>query len=332
MMGAFQLLPESNMGFAILRTQKLKSGIAVRRSMKHAFREQDTPNADPARHQENTHLGAVDVDEALAKFNARLPAKVRSNAVLAVEYLITASPEDMKGKSRQEQDAYFRDGLEWLKKRHGAENVVYAGIHRDETTPHMYAYVVPLDRQGKLNCRAFLGGAQALREMQTDFAQQVGRQHGLERGVEGSKARHTSIQQYYARVNEATPQKLAIDVPDAKLLEGKEAYGRRVAQAVIDQAGPRMAQLQAKAAHADLAKQQAAAAEKARADAELRFAQRERLIQVEREKVAERDKEIRGLKLIVANGGQKLVEYQVALRAQLDKVKARLAQSKGPER
>lgn len=302
------------MGFAILRTQKLKSGIAVRRSMKHAFREQDTPNADPARHQENTHLGAADVDEALAKFNARLPAKVRSNAVLAVEYLITASPEDMKGKSRQEQDAYFRDGLEWLKKRHGAENVVYAGIHRDETTPHMYAYVVPLDRQGKLNCRAFLGGAQALREMQTDFADKVGRQHGLERGLEGSKARHTSIQQYYARVNQAMPQKLDIEVPEAKLIEGKETYGRRVAQAVIDQVGPRMSQLQAKAAHADLAKQQAAAAEKARADAELRFAQRERLIQVEREKLAAKEKEVKAFKLALYNGGEMLAKVQKEVR------------------
>jgi len=323
MMGAFQPLPESNMGFAILRTQKLKSGIAVRRSMKHAFREQDTPNADPARHQENTHLGAADVDEALAKFNARLPAKVRSNAVLAVEYLITASPEDMKGKSRQEQDAYFRDGLEWLKQRHGAENVVYAGIHRDETTPHMYAYVVPLDRQGKLNCRAFLGGAQALREMQTDFADRVGLQHGLQRGLEGSKARHTSIQQYYARVTQAMPQKLDIEVPEAKLIEGKEAYGRRVAQAVVDQVGPRMSQLQAKAAHADLARQKAAVAEKARADAELRFAQRERLIQVEREKVATKIKEVQALQLALYNGGDQLVQKQVEVRAYYDNLKSK---------
>lgn len=325
-MGAFQPLPRSNMGFAILRTQKLKSGIAVRRSMKHAFREQDTPNADPDRAQENTHLGAADVDEALAKFNARLPAKVRSNAVLAVEYLITASPEDMKGKSRQEQDAYFRDGLEWLKQRHGAENVVYAGIHRDETTPHMYAYVVPLDRQGKLNCRAFLGGAQALREMQTDFADKVGLQHGLERGLEGSKARHTSIQQYYARVNQAMPQKLDIEVPEAKLIEGKEAYGRRVAQAVVDQVKPRMAQLQAKAAYADLAKQQAAAAEKARADAELRYAQRERLIQVERQKVEAKHKEILDLKTVLYNGGAKLVEKQAEIRQHYEKLRAKQVQ------
>lgn len=307
----------------------------------HAFREQDTPNADPSRTQGNTHIGAADVDAALKCFNARLPEKVRKNAVLAVEYLMTASPEDMKGKSRQEQDAYFRDGLEWLKHRHGAENVIYAGIHRDETTPHLYAYVVPLDRQGKLNCRAFLGGAKALSEMQTDFAQQVGRQHGLQRGLEGSKARHTSIQQYYARVNEATPKTPSIDVPDAKLLEGKETYGRRVAQSVLDQMAPEVVALRAKAAHTDLAQQQAAAAEKARQEAELRFAQRERLIQVEREKAKERDEQLEKykgersrLRLLIANGGDALVRYQAELRAKLDKARDTLTKqrSQGVER
>ena len=192
------------MGYAILRTQKLKSGIAVRRSLAHAFRARETANADANRTPRNTHIGAANVDEALAKFNDRLMTqdKVRKNAVLAVEFLITASPEDMHGKSRQDQDAYFGDALKWLETKHGSENVVYAGIHRDETTPHMYAYVVPIDARGKLNCRSFLGGAKALTMMQTDFAEKVGRQHGLQRGIEGSKSRHTSIQQYYSRVNQ----------------------------------------------------------------------------------------------------------------------------------
>ena len=200
MMGEFNRC-EQIMKYAILRTQKLKSGYAVRRSLMHAFREQDTPNADASLTPENTHFRASDVDEALERFNARLPKKVRSNAVLAIEYLVTGSPEAIHGKTRQEQDAYFSDALKWLETRHGKENVVYAGVHRDETTPHMYAYVVPLDERGKLNCRSFLGGAKALGEMQTDFAKRVGLAHGLERGIEGSKARHTSIQQYYARAN-----------------------------------------------------------------------------------------------------------------------------------
>ncbi|MEL7596505.1 MobV family relaxase [Aeromonas veronii] len=198
------------MAFAILRTQKLKAAVAVRRSLKHAFRAQDTPNADPTRLGENSHFGANSVDEAMKAFQNRLPEKIRKNGVLAIEYLITGSPDGMNSKSRCDQDAYFTDALAWLKERHGAENLIYAGIHRDETTPHLYAYVVPLDPQGKLNCRHFLGGAKALSQMQTNFAEQVGQRHGLQRGIEGSKARHTTVRQYYAALLQEIPAPLAI--------------------------------------------------------------------------------------------------------------------------
>jgi hypothetical protein len=188
----------NSMGYAILRTQKLKSKQEVRRSLKHSFRAQETPNADPMRTPENTHIGAKNTLDAMQKIEACLPSKIRKNGVWAIEYLITASPEDMQGKTRAQQDAYFTDARQWLEDRHSAENVVYAGIHRDETTPHMYAYVVPIDGKGNLNCRAFLGGAKALSKMQTDFADRVGKKHALQRGIEGSKARHSKVRQFYA--------------------------------------------------------------------------------------------------------------------------------------
>ncbi len=309
------------MGKAIIRMQKLKSPVAVRRSMKHAFREQDTPNADPSRTPENTHIGAADVGEALERFNARLPDKVRSNAVLAVEYLITASPDEMRGKAREEQDAYFGDALKWLEAKHGKENVVYAGIHRDETTPHMYAYVVPIDERGKLNCRAFYGEKEALSKMQTDFADKVGKQHGLERGLEGSRARHTDIRQYYARVQAATPRTPDIDVPDGKLLEGKEAYGQRVAKAVLEQIAPELVALRAKAQQTDLAQQQVKVAEQAKAQAELSFQQRENLLKVEREKVKDSAEKTKDLIQTIARGGEPLAKLQAAFRDRIEQSK-----------
>lgn len=245
------------MGYAILRLQKLKAGVAVRRSLKHAFREQETPNADPERLSDNSHLGAANVEEAMQRFQERLPAKVRSNAVLAVEFLVTGSPEAMAGKSKVEQDAYLHDALDWLKQRHGAENVFYAGIHRDETTPHLYAYVVPLDAQGKLNCRSFYGGAAALRQMQSDFADRVGKRHGLERGIEGSRATHQRVQRHYSALSKDEPVP-EIDVPQPGLIEGREHYGQRVAQAVIDQVQPERAALLARAATADADRKRAA--------------------------------------------------------------------------
>ena len=179
------------MKYAILRTQKLKATGAVWRSLKHAFREQPTPNADPAKAAQNAHVGATSAAEAMQRVRDRLPEKRRKDAVLAIEYLITASPEAMQAKDGRAQTAYFDDALKWLRERHGAANVVYAGIHRDESTPHMYAYVVPLDEAtGRLNARRWLGGSKALSEIQTDFAATVGARHGLERGIKCSRAKH----------------------------------------------------------------------------------------------------------------------------------------------
>ena len=243
--------------FAILRTQKLKSAVAVHRSMKHSFRAQDTPNADAELAHHNEHFGAHSVAEGMAAFRARLPESFRKDAVQAIEYLMTASPEAMASKSREEQDAYFRDALDWLKGRHGAENVVYAGIHRDETTPHMYAYVVPRDPEtGRLNAKRWLGGAKALRDMQTEYAEQVGKRHGLERGLEGSKSRHTTIKDYYGRVEKGSEQTPRVDVPDPSMGDrvNVRAYGEKVAASVVGQLRPKWQELTAKASELEAAK------------------------------------------------------------------------------
>lgn len=215
------------MGYQVVRTQKLKSTIAVNRSLDHAFRAVDTPNADPDRIADNTHIGADSVDVALKNFQDRLDTQktIRKNGVLAIEYLITASPEAMNGKTRAEQDAYLQDGLAYLKDKHGAENVIYAGIHRDESTPHLYAFVVPIDAKGKLNCRSFLGGAKALSELQTDFHKKVSQHHGLDRGIEGSKARHTKIKDFYSEVNQTLEPLPEVKTPEPKLRREPEKPG-----------------------------------------------------------------------------------------------------------
>lgn len=210
--------------YAILRTQKLKATGAVWRSLKHAFREQPTPNADPAKAAQNAHLGANSAAEAMQRVRDRLPEKRRKDAVLAIEYLITASPEAMQAMDARGRDAYFNDALKWLRERHGGANVVYAGIHRDESTPHMYAYVVPLDEStGRLNARKWLGGhASVLSEMQTDFAEKVGARHGLERGIKGSRAKHERVSRHYGLVNQAADKAAELGMLDkASIAVGK---------------------------------------------------------------------------------------------------------------
>lgn len=292
---------------AILRIDKLKSATAVRRSLLHAFREQETPNADPARTHANTHIGAANSAEALAKFNALMPEKVRKNAVLAVEYLITGSPEALDAMTPAQQDAYFADALEWLKAKHGAENVVYAGIHRDETTPHLSAFVVPLDERGKLNCRSFFGESNALGKMQTDFARQVGAKYRLERGLERSRARHTTIRQFYGLAGAPAPKMPSLSIPEAGFLEGKEAYGERVRDELLEQLRPCWESINAKANLYD------------------QLADREHALEIREKDVAEREtlaRQLHETSEMLAKSFKRRDEIVADLTKQLERAKA----------
>ena len=80
------------MAYAILRTAKLKSFGEIGGSLSHNYRTRPTPNADPIRTPNNAH-SSLTPDLVMSGIKHRLPEKVRSNAVLCVEFLITASPE-----------------------------------------------------------------------------------------------------------------------------------------------------------------------------------------------------------------------------------------------
>lgn len=243
--------------FAILRTQKLKAAVAVHRSAKHTYREQDTPNAAADKAQDNTHIGPQSVQELMDAFNERKPAKHRKDAVQCVEVLVTASPEAMNAKSREAQDAYLNDALGWIKEKFGEANVIGATIHRDEATcPHLAAYVVPVDPEsGRLNCKKWLGGSRALSEMQTDFAEKVAKRHDLERGIEGSKAKHQRVKAFYGALEQPPVQHATITAEDltprtykpqgfaeklgiSKRVETPEAVAQRVTKAVRQKYDP----------------------------------------------------------------------------------------------
>lgn len=198
--------------FAILRTAKIKSLGNMGASLQHTFRERDTPNADPSKRVENTVLAGPDTaDAVLNAWHQRAPEKIRKNAVHGLEYFIGGSPEKMHAMTRQQQDQYFADALDWLKKRHGPENILSAVIHRDETTPHMTVMTIPLDARGKLNARSFVGSRKDLSELQTGFAAEVGAAHGLERGQLRSRATHERVQRVYGYM---TDPPMTVELPE----------------------------------------------------------------------------------------------------------------------
>ncbi|MBB3893701.1 hypothetical protein GGQ61_004460 [Phenylobacterium haematophilum] len=228
------------MSYAILRVEKLKTPGNIAGSLAHTFRTRETPNADLSLASLNEHHGPQTPEAVMASIRDALPEKRRSDAVLCLEYFIGASPEHFKHDDGRQ---YFDDARKWLEARHGAENVISTHVHRDETSPHMVAYVVPLV-DGRLNAKQFTGGKTALSKMQTEFAQEVGRQHGLERGIEGSRATHQTIKEFYAHLGQVEQQVASIVIPTERevvhkglltsTLEADDAYAQRVANVAVN--------------------------------------------------------------------------------------------------
>lgn len=124
-------------------------------------------------------------------------AKTRSNSVVGLDTIYTASPEFFKLHDSQTADDFFQDCLEYHRQHYG--HVVSAVVHYDEQTPHMHIMSVPLTRDGRLSAREIVGGRAQMSHAQDNFFEQVGQRYGLERGVhmDGSKKRsHISAQQH----------------------------------------------------------------------------------------------------------------------------------------
>lgn len=235
------------MAFAIMRCKKLAALGCVAAALQHCYRERPTLNADPQRTPDNEHQAAGSTDQAMGQLRAMLPGRRRKDAVLAVEYFLGASPEWWRDATQSQQQLFFARARQWLEEKYGADRVIVATIHRDETSPHLSAFVVPLTQDGRLSAKEFIGNRQQMTADQTTFAARMACL-GLKRGQEGSKSRHTSIRTYYARVEAAERQNLVLEPPEPSLGDrlNVRAYGQKVAQALCDQLRPRLSELEAK--------------------------------------------------------------------------------------
>lgn len=229
------------MAYAIYRTAKLGSFGEIGGSLSHTYRTRPTPNADESRIHLNEH-SLETYNSCFAAIKNSIPEKRRKNAVLCIEHLITASP-NWEGWGTKKEEDFFKKSLEFLNKKYGKENVVACSIHRDETTPHLIVYVVPIDEKGGLNAKKWLGGRSKLSQTQTEFANEV-KSLGLERGLENSKARHKTIQKYYSEGKKPTPKleeiKYEIEpinydlIPKMGFLETTSSFNKKLEQSYKD--------------------------------------------------------------------------------------------------
>jgi hypothetical protein len=190
---------------AIIRVAKIKTAGAARGKTSHNYRLMNTPNADPDRtealNKEYVNTDRADywnlAEQRIAEVVTR---KVRDDQVRAMEVVLTASPDWFKrGQDGQAQDMreskWVADNLHFLKEKFGEKNVVSFTLHQDEKTPHVHAVVIPITDKNRLSADT-LFNPKTLVKLQTEYAAAMA-EHGLARGIEGSRRQHQDMKQVY---------------------------------------------------------------------------------------------------------------------------------------
>jgi hypothetical protein len=279
---------------AILRVEKLKSFGNVGSSEKHTARLQDTPNADPTK--KNIRLiGELD-DLSLSeivktKIATSTKHKPRKDAVLCSDIILSASPEyfrphdpSLAGEWDNHRMWDFANASKnWLIENYG-DKCVRAELHLDEVTPHIHAYIIPInDKTKQLSHKAMFGGdgkqaGMKLSKLQDSYAAALA-PLGIERGVKGSKATHTKIKNYYQAVN-SKPLNLELERFAPQPGEtAQQLYERIKADKAIQDINHQLADRRL------LLKQLREASQKAHASEKLRQQLQQRVTQLEEEKI-----------------------------------------------
>ena len=213
------------MGFVVLHMEKSHGTDAG--TTAHIERTVMPSNADPTRTHLNKEL--VELSDGMNRTQAiqhrletaGLERKIGKNQVRAIHINLSGSPEDMQFvQSEGRLEEWCKDNMKWLGDTFGKENIVSAVLHLDETTPHIHATLVPIvtgerrkakdeaakntgkKKYKKKNTNAARLCADdvmtriKLKEYQDTYALTMVK-YGLQRGVNGSEARHTTTQEYY---------------------------------------------------------------------------------------------------------------------------------------
>lgn len=183
--------------YAIMRIEKRKDLSAIRRCAAHHLRTVHTPNANPERGIKVLAGPTTDAEVVEIFKRAVEPLKRRKDATLCLDVFIGASPSFFASGGSLE--AFEANAMAWAVRTFGADNVVCAVTHDDESTPHVQLLLAPVTKQGRLSASHWIDGPKRLSALQDSLADAM-KPLGLVRGVKGSKAKHQDVRRWYGEM------------------------------------------------------------------------------------------------------------------------------------
>ena len=192
------------MSMIVARMQKMKADNLVgignhnqRRTENHSNKDIDPDrkhlNYDLV--QGRTENYKTDIQKFIDEKKAGTRA-TRKDAVLVNEWIITSDKPFFDNLNKKETELFFKDAKDYFADKFGDDNIRYAQVHLDETTPHMHLGVVPFDENNKLSAKRVFNCA-TLIEIQDELPtlmQEKG--FDIQRGEKGSKRKNLTVPEY----------------------------------------------------------------------------------------------------------------------------------------
>lgn len=204
-----EIKESDNVSYSIARVAKVKSGVNTIGIQKHVQRENKNYNNKDIDHEKTEQN--YDLIHGQEKQNYKEliekriaegytgKRKIRSDAIRHVDGMITSDNEFFKEMDPDQIKQYFQDSLEFLEAEYGKENMLYATVHLDESTPHMHFGFVPLTEDGRLSAKEVVGNKKALTQFQDRYNEFMNKKgYDLERGESKhvTKKKHQDMDKY----------------------------------------------------------------------------------------------------------------------------------------
>lgn len=194
------------MSYLVANMQKLKADNLVglgnhdqRRTQNHKNTDIDVDRSDLNYDlvAGRTNHFKTDIEDYINEYKTSQRA-VRKDAVLVNEWIISSDRHFFADLTAADTRKYFETAKEYFAKKFGEENIRYAIVHLDESTPHMHMGIVPFDDEHKLSAKRVFNRT-ALRDIQDQLPTYL-QQHGfnIQRGVQESERKSLTVPEYKA--------------------------------------------------------------------------------------------------------------------------------------